>query len=647
MPETDTENPVWEKSFPYERSLRSWLHALAEARGQTPAYVQEKLEQTIRSKGAIISPDHLENRLLLALADDGNPARRAQQADVLNHLRNFMADLEPPEHLTGWRQKPIVPRMVGLTALQSRILGQPAALVKLDITNMGGTNNLYKQLLKQSKLAGISRRDAEQQAKTLTDRATRILTAIIADNFGPHIVEKARSGGDEAMLAVSGLNRHDIESRIKKIEKQITTFVKEAGLNEHPHGKEPHNRRRRGYGGALDYVYLPDVTDAQSFGEESKKADKQISLRKRWLGQKQFESLSNYDRSRPGISKDRLSRRFGATAIAQDSLKNAEAVFKKWETAFQIKPEDRTAKHPLHTLQSHHDFHDYPSRAQLQKSLFREFIYTLSETSPALENMSPHFKNLLMFRLSPYPGIDHATNALMGHDLPALAVVNTKIALQHWHAQGRDPQATISALGLNIHNLGGFNALGGQDNADKLLGYVREQLIDKTLSEMGIDPEHVQIAHYGGGQFVILGFPPVKPAKFDVLSERLQKKVTIANNMPLSQIIGHGYPGTLGTVKSDKPDRQKTESGLNITVIRHDVLLEDIAANKIRIGRFVNDTYEAIDQNISALRDSIRRGDTMEERQQLMAEARVSSTILPPDSGDTGRWRYHPAPESP
>ncbi len=639
---------------PYGKTLRSWLHALEESTKASPLDIENAIRQITAEKGKIVSPGHLENLLILKLSQKNSPAESKEQAHILGHLNNFLLELQPADHLTGWRQKPIVPRMVGLSAVQTAYQSAPTntAVVKLDVTNMGGTNNFYERLLKIAQLKAPSTKDAEK----LTDCASRILTAIIAYEFGTHIIEKARSGGDEAMLLVSGMPREKIESCIGNIEQKIADFVEEAGLNAHPHGKNPKNRIRRGYGAALDYIYLSDSLDAESYGEQSRLADRKISWRKKRIAKKQFAALSPHDKNRRGSAPDRLAHRFGRTAYAHNALEHTEKTFKKWEAKYGIKSssEAKDKKTTLQTLLEDQHFTHYPTCREITETLFDAFAKEMANKNIDIKALPENFQELLKFRIAPFPGIDYATNTLIHNDLPALAVVNTKIALQHWHKTGRTPDSTVSALGINLHNLGGFNALGGQDNADKILAFAAT-LFKDTAEETGIFSHDFRIAHYGGGQFVLVGFPPTSTEQITQLSKNIVKKINDLNSAPLSSILGEGYDCSIASVKNDKPKRQKHESGLQVSIIQRAVLLEDIAANRIRIGRFIEETHEAINKMETTLRAHLDHKNIENAAQSIATERKRrngpvihSSLLLPQDDGgiDLSRPRQAPAPPS-
>lgn len=615
------------KDIPYPRALMSWLTRMAKAGGRSVDDILDNIE-TISRNNPFLSPQEMENKLILSLASDEH---KEDLPAHLESLQDFINALEEPEHLTGYSRKPAVPLMTALTALQSRYKNENAAILKLDISNMGGTNLYFEQLYKNARLAGLPHKNAKKEAEEMTDRATRVLAQIIVEHFEPYVIGKARSGGDEADIIVAGLSQDDITRRLKKTHQAIETAVKEMGLNKHVHLKDPRNRKYRGYGAALSAIYTNDLLQGQAYPEAVEQADQRISRTKRKLGKERFNALSVREKRRE--DPHWLRQSFARAPYARQTLAYTKSALEKLEKHYGVASHEDSQETSIEDLLLCHDFDGYPQTEDIRRALFGCFCTFMNKEEEHISRNDPALNKLLVSKMHPLISLDFATGTLMGKDLPLIGALMARVA-----GQKHDSNAPFHAIGVNVHNMGGFNTLG-HENANTILKYIVDDMITPSLAAGGLDEKQVNIGHYGGGQLVILAAPPTAQDQINHVIEAINQSVAVHQDNDLADLLSdEKYRGQiLRSIMNDKEERRKIgENGFMLTTVHQTISLHDLAHNGNRIGRFLGTTIEQLDKAVKKKRDDLK--------------AQSLSRLMIPrhqDSGDIGQLQYRTAPDFP
>jgi GGDEF domain-containing protein len=221
---------------------------------------------------------------------------------------------DSPESLTGFQRKQYAPLVTGLAHLYAVTTGQAVTLVECDMSNMGFTNEHFRNLM--------ALRDGVEPDKVpvekvhqLTDQAARVVTNLARKTLNRAAAEVGqpgsqilafRTGGDEIRFLCLGLRPDQVEQRLQKQAiPSIERFTAAAGLHDHAHGKHPNNRWRNGFGIALTSFGL----DAQTRpGLEMHAAEQRLERQKQTLGTARRGRLERTvlplretpDRSEPG-----------------------------------------------------------------------------------------------------------------------------------------------------------------------------------------------------------------------------------------------------------------------------------------------------------------------------------------------------------
>lgn len=235
----------------YGAELERWLGSFP---GMDVDQCLEKIDSVWAEKG-FLEPQHLSAELLIS-ALEPTPFQAQQEQQI----RDMMKSAYPLDRLTDFADKPEAPLLTGLAHLYARRTGTPVSMVDGDYGNMGGTNEFYKQKMKEGGLGGRRYDDGFAE----TDKAARATAKIterslqtLADQHPGAKLLKLRSGGDEIRLIMVGVENEKVEDWIlTKTHPEIERFTAEANLHDHKHTKAPDNPLKNGFGLALAAVSL-------------------------------------------------------------------------------------------------------------------------------------------------------------------------------------------------------------------------------------------------------------------------------------------------------------------------------------------------------------------------------------------------------
>ncbi|HHT0594609.1 TPA: hypothetical protein ACTXXA_003154 [Legionella anisa] len=107
--------------------------------------------------------------------------------------------------------------------------------------------------------------------KETTNEIMAIIISFYKEAFGeasPELIYGSRSGGDEFRFIVVGMSEEQLESCIKKVQKQIERFIAELGLDQLVHSKYPNNPLACGVGAEVAYKQLPIIFPSSILDKE-------------------------------------------------------------------------------------------------------------------------------------------------------------------------------------------------------------------------------------------------------------------------------------------------------------------------------------------------------------------------------------------
>ena len=401
-------------------------------------------------------------------------------------LSDHIADMtKAPDPLTGFMQKSHVPLTTAMAWLYAEKTGNPAHIIEIDFSNMRGTNEHFEKLLKA---ANNESDDVSDAAMALTDKAAYIMS----QRMIAHMQKKGvnfialRSGGDEARLVITGQDDAQINQLINELHGELENVTARMGLHDHPHAKAPKNPVKRGFGAAMAPIRLNGL---QNLGLAVKEADEQIKTEKENLG------------------RERLTGRFDSLKPAGNASPNH--VISDVFTSYGLPQTPTTWHRYLEDFIDPNDTDKFMSIDQLKDHLFDSFDKALSDHGTVLSDTE---KRLFKTKIKHYPAIDYASGTMMPRDMPAITSFFAEVTRRKQDKILNGPYASleeqqdarnlkIHGIGISMHNLSGLNDKLGHEGANAFLYHASQAVIAAALNKQGIDDEHFQLAHYGGGEF--------------------------------------------------------------------------------------------------------------------------------------------------
>lgn len=201
-------------------------------------------------------------------------------------LKELHEAQDAPEKTTGYLGKEHAYTATGLAHLYARETGKTTLMVEVDFSNMGGTNDYFRDKLAAERgMAPDKVPPAEYMA--MTDMAMRVLCQSMTDTMRNELPAGARiipirTGGDELRLIVSGNFKPEQMAGIADtLHANIEKHVAAMGLQDHPHLKAPEDNTRNGFGAALAVQDMNDIHDTTHLIQE---LDGVIKVAKQELG---------------------------------------------------------------------------------------------------------------------------------------------------------------------------------------------------------------------------------------------------------------------------------------------------------------------------------------------------------------------------
>lgn len=325
----------------YKQELESFLDSFvlppeitADSAPQAPRRAEEVLEDLrklwTQNEEAVLHPADLRHALLQKYMPDADPVLLKIFDDI--ERSNFK-----PEQMTGFLEKQHLGLVSGLGHLYAELTGKPVAMIEVDYSNMGGTNEFFRILLAAEK--GLAPEELPvTDAFTYTDQSAKLLAKTIqsevletvtynADSTGnanfeytatidgnltqnytytttlsgdapeqksapnynwvpdpekkpAHNMLCIRAGGDELRVIAAGLDPKEFDALTDRIHEQIENHTANLDLHDHPHPKAPDDPNRSGFGAAVSIVDMRGIDPASVVHY----ADLQIKANKHALG---------------------------------------------------------------------------------------------------------------------------------------------------------------------------------------------------------------------------------------------------------------------------------------------------------------------------------------------------------------------------
>lgn len=335
--------PVLQGIF-YKQELESFLDSFVlpseietETAAANASHAPRKAEEVLEDlrklweqhETALLHPAALRAALLQKYMPDADPA-------LLKIFDEIERSNFKPEQMTGFLEKQHLGLISGLGHLYAELTGKPVAMIEVDYSNMGGTNEFFRILLATEK--GLAPEElAVTEAFAHTDHSAKLIAKTIqaevldtvtynsdstgGANFqytstvdGPltqtytytataggeaaenssyrynwradpekkpaHNMLCIRAGGDELRVIAAGLDPEEFDALTDRIHGQIENHTANLDLHDHPHPKAPDDPDRNGFGAAVSIVDMRGIDPASVVHY----ADLQIKANKHALG---------------------------------------------------------------------------------------------------------------------------------------------------------------------------------------------------------------------------------------------------------------------------------------------------------------------------------------------------------------------------
>lgn len=482
--------------------------------------------------------------------------------DADRRVHDFIRDVElsrnKPETVTGYLSKEHAYLATGLAHMYALQTDMAMTMIEVDFSNMGGTNNYFRQTLAAE--AGVMPGDIDpRKAEGLTDRAVRLLSAgMVSDITTLHPEERViaiRTGGDELRLLVTGID-DPMEQAVltDDLHANIERRVAAMGLQDHPHLKAPEDPRRNGFGAALAVQDMKLITNTgtliQELDARITEAKNQIGMMRIGLIDREAVAAEAEGRVMLGLLRVPPNTTIDdvidlAVERAQQKAQNAANRLREMNPAYNTELAQGIAGFEAYAERTMLEFAAYapasaPLPAVLDKhmlggderppgvrpsdSLERRYVALALDHFTAegvhLPPAALHFLKMSVRAVAPE---DPSAQVMMPSGMVKM-IDNAAADAQDFRAQidAKDPNiraamdkagvrdlSNISpqVMAVSVHNLSGLNSALGHHNADIVLRHIAHDVIGGAIHAAGVPRQprsNFAIAHHGGGNFSVL-----------------------------------------------------------------------------------------------------------------------------------------------
>lgn len=563
--------------------------------------ILETIETTFRRGGGFLLPWELDRRLI------EEASGRNISAAALDLAADYGAANRTTEPLTGGHRKAQAPLITALAHLYARARSEHVYAFDLDYSNMGGTNNHFYKVL----CAAEGRKDVfdsenkpvhddlYRRAMALTDRAARILAEIPRERISSAApgsrVETLRVGGDEARYIAIGVPPDAVDGIPGSIHRAFEDVTRDLGLHTHPYAKKEDLLVKKGFGGGVAVFRLGDP--GTPYHVAANAADTQISAHKLVIGDWR---LSDYFHEQKEGS---MSARYDDQRTAVDYLRQVESVLSYYEGYYRVGPDvssDRAM--PIAALVERSDLSHIPTPDDLRGILAKSYEGDLKQRNISLSKEDQALAGVLFLKY-PYP--DYVTDTLMDSDFPMMVEISRNVAARNRlaaldglpadHPDRSFIEGTpLWGMGAKFHNIKGFNADLKHEATNAVLGDLADDALKGALRNAEIDEKNVSIAHYGGGQFLLVALPVaadpdggyvlLRQEQMQALEAAIERRLAGLNATKIGTFLErHGVPladesfadKTLGNIPNGDEKERGWKDGLSVTTAVMNLPLND------------------------------------------------------------------------
>ena len=551
----------------FRREVAAWMEALVDKDGTHPHApktredVYKDVVELWKEKG-FLDANELKRELALKYTKNAS----SELKDVIHAVHSYGRERDVDE-LSGGLRKTHLDTLTGLGQLYSIEMNEPVALMELDYSNMGGTNQFFKMLIAEERGIRIDQVE-DEEAEVLTDRCAKIIANTIrrtiheATGLDNEIC--VRAGGDELRFIIPDLDIEKYPRLQDDIHSAIQDVTARLGMHDHTYLKEPDNMYKSGFGAAIDVIDMRSIqdkaTDLKNMDDKIKTAKVRMGYER--LGHVATEILEKmfWEKIKQDPDAERLTEagqkehvaimvreeqykaeaRLGAFEVYKagkdtnaDPRQRLSAIVKEIECLESLDMFNRASHLDVHRPGTN-DLLDaleaggissrlYESMEERLNNAVNKYLYDNSVELNAYE------RQVLNNTLSILSPIDPVTKTWLDRDLPATTEIymnDSRVFLGNIVGRSDHSQVQRFFKGYDLksenlvdqkpqgmrfafHNLSGLNKLLGQNGANAVLESWAQDIIKESLHERGFEEhEHYRIAHYGGGEFQVI-IPPV------------------------------------------------------------------------------------------------------------------------------------------
>jgi len=502
-----------------------------------PKNVEEVLQnvKNIWEEKGFITPAELKADLIKKyLGDDNN-------AVLLNLIDNIEVSRNSGEQVTGYLGREHSYLATGLAHLYSKTMNNDVAMIEIDFSNMGGTNEYFKQKLAEEQ--GISIDEVKAyKANLLTDKAALLISAKIVDVVINNLsaagkIIPIRSGGDELRILFTdkeNISDEFLKGLTDKIHSSVEGITAKLNLHDHKHHKDPTDPDKNGFGAAVTIVNMNTIDNPKGLIH---RLDAEIKVWKKIIGKlrqgkidedfvrEEIKQLINNgslpcpnDNAEDFILQEieKTKERTNVVANVLKSLKpqgdfttaDFEDLVAKELSILNLKyVREEPLKEEINVNKiSDSDLSDIAPMSTLKAR--RKFLVENYLSNNGVRDLSMVQHYLLNIALDDLSTKDPSSGVLVPKEI-ITAIEASKKDISDFNKQTKSKEAfNPKVMGVSFHGLAILNDVFGHQAADVVLKYFAEEIIKESIRDSVANRElledSVYVAHHGGGNFSIL-----------------------------------------------------------------------------------------------------------------------------------------------
>jgi len=603
---------------------------------------------------SVLHPVDLRQQLLSKYMPEADP-------NLLKVFEEVERSNYQPEKMTGFLDKSHLGLVSGLGHLCAETSDQKIAMVEVDFSNMGGTNEYFREIV--AKQQGIETKDLPvTEVFEYTDQSARLVAKTIQAELqdvlpkGGEILP-IRAGGDELRFIVSGIDESQHASITQAVHEKIERHMASLDLHDHIHLKGRDNALKNGFGAAVSFVAMKGIDPANVVH----KADGHIKANKDNLGHGRLGKVdmdATQDKFACYFPDEVKLQSYGAFKeishvatflVHQEKQKAAEikAEFEalKNTTAGSIEAKSAYISSALESLgiddvkANGAANPDFLQREQKAAPMFatpgeRRFMKIENEVENRKVQVNNEYESIYLKQVAERTvAVDSSAATWMPNEMPEMVEITVNDTEKLKEDLRGNVDFDVDAmkpmmLGVAFHNLGGLNEIVGHDGANEALRHMSQDIIINSFEQEGLALGDFQISHYGGAEFQIVVQPAIKDPEtgnFKVVeaealqrvSNRISAGVDGLNQKQVAQFLDAagsppdtGLRETLGQMKfADIKDVKQDRDISGMAVVSN--IQEVTLKGQERSGAFIHRHREALSVKVDE-----RRLEILADRQK-------------------------------